>query len=133
MCQALHLHFVNEETGSESLSNLPKLTKLVDRGINGSNFLIHYFYFLVLFCFVFGLTACGILVPWPGIKSPLLMAPLHQKHRVSATGPPGKSPLFLLLNVKCLVLLGTGCITVHIRGNFVFIHVHVYIKFSLFH
>ena len=35
-------------------------------------------------------TACGILVPQPGIKPP----PLNWKHGVLTTGPPGKSQVF---------------------------------------
>lgn len=31
--------------------------------------------------------ACGLLVPWPGLNS----CPLHWKHGVLATRPPGKS------------------------------------------
>ena len=37
--------------------------------------------------FFFFLAACGILVPWPGIDP----CPLHWKHGVLTTGPPGKS------------------------------------------
>ena len=40
-----------------------------------------------LFYLFFGHKACGILVPCPGIH----LAPLHWKHRVLTTGPPGKS------------------------------------------
>ena len=42
-------------------------------------------YFILLNLFIF--LVCGILIPWPGLKP----SPLHWKHRVLATGLPGKS------------------------------------------
>ena len=39
------------------------------------------------FFFFFFLAACGISVPWPGVDP----CPLHWKHGVLTTGPPGKS------------------------------------------
>ena len=36
----------------------------------------------------FGLEACGILAPWPGIEP----APPALESKVPTTGPPGKSP-----------------------------------------
>ena len=46
--------------------------------------------------------ACGILVPWPGIKP----VPLYWEHRVLTTAPPGKSLIQLLqeyfLELFCL-------------------------------
>ena len=57
--------------------------------------------------------ACGILVLRPGIK----VTPLHWKHRVLTTGPPGKSPrtpehlflnIFIYFNWR--VIVWQGCI-----------------------
>ena len=45
----------------------------------------------------FGLVACGILSPWPGIEP----APLALEGKVFTTGPPGKSPWFCL---DCVLL-----------------------------
>ena len=44
-----------------------------------------YFFYLFIFWPYPG--ACRILIPWPGIEP----VPLHWKHRVLTTGPPGKS------------------------------------------
>ena len=42
-------------------------------------------------CFgFFGLGACGILPPWPGIEP----APPALEGKVLTTGPPGKSPIY---------------------------------------
>ena len=49
------------------------------------------FYF-ILVPFFFGHTACGILVPQPGIqRSPSAVKAQSPKHRVLTTGPPGNS------------------------------------------
>ena len=49
--------------------------------------------------FILGCTACGILVPSPGIEPGL-----HQwKRRVLATGPPGNSQEIFIL--KCVFIL----------------------------
>ena len=49
-----------------------------------------------------GWEACGILVPWPGIKP----APPELKGEVPTTGPPGKfpAPTFLSIQVSLGVL-----------------------------
>ena len=48
--------------------------------------------------------ACGILVPWPGIE-----CPLHWKHRLLTTGPPGKSQRLLShLRKERLILVEGG-------------------------
>ena len=50
-----------------------------------------------MFCF-FGLEACGILAPWPGLE-PALSA---LEGEVLATGSPGKSPqtfFFFLIQI----------------------------------
>ena len=59
------------------------------------NVLWHLASLFFCFCFFWPLCkACGILVPWPGIESPL-----HWKCGVLTTGLPGKSLASLYINL----------------------------------
>ena len=65
--------------------SLGRSSSMLPSRVGATGACVGFFFFFFLSC----PTACGILVPLPGMES----WPLHWEHRVATTGPLGKSHL----------------------------------------
>ena len=82
-------------------------------------------------------TTCGILIPQPGIET----VPLHWKHKVLTTRPPGKPYISFLKffsimvyhkNSLCNQLIGTLVSAICVKGNLLVKHLSSDFVFAFF-